>query len=505
MDILEPYAGFIPGVAVSLALTLLLGRRLGSWLGTSPLAGASLIFAAGIVLSATVTPSHDALAHGFVGGGTCDLTRWGLPTSNQLRWPGEITLNILLFVPLGFAIGLLPSVRARPWIVALGYALPFAIEALQLVVLQLGRECQSGDVIDNAAGLTLGLFAASVMRWLGRLGPRAAGEDGARESRPGAPIVAAALAAIVLVSITLLTSPRAAGQASAVPPTATPAATATPMPGESVRVDSIQALLAALADPRLREIVVTDGTYHVSPAGKRAADSLWIGDEFAGRVSPITVRAETPGGVILDGGGARGFGGIWFVDGAHDQTWDGFTFANGSPTNTGVIMFGEGSGAAPHHISLRNIAIEASVTGRAVSASAPANDHGIYVSQALGGPHDLLFEDISVDGTGGLASAFHFYHSDASHPNAWNVTVRRLHVRGTQQAIMLWDPTLRDITFDTADIVDPLAYAVRFESPGATGIDLINMTSTGSGSGKGFESSLGPTPPGVTFTNDSLR
>jgi hypothetical protein len=271
-------------------------------------------------------------------------------------------------------------------------------------------------------------------------------------------------------------------------------------------VTSIPALLTALANNAVTEIVVADGTYRVSPAGRRASDSLWIGARFAGRTTPVAVRAETTGGVTFDGGGATSFSGIWFVEGAHDQTWDGFVFADGTPTDTGIIMIGDGIGrAAPHHITLRNITIAASCTGRATSARAPATDHGIYVSQAVDGPHDLLFEDITVDGTGGLASAFHFYHSDAAHRNAWNVTVRRLHVRGTQQAIILWDPTLENITFDTADITDALSYAVRYEKPGASGIVLANITSTGSGSGKGFYSSLGPDPPGVTFIDDSFR
>jgi len=106
---------------------------------------------------------------------------------------------------------------------------------------------------------------------------------------------------------------------------------------------------------------------------------------------------------------------------------------------------------------------------------------------------------------GGLTSALHFYHSDAANRNAWNVTIRRLKVTGTQQAIMLWDPTLRDIRVDTAQIADALAYAVRYESPGASGITLANITSTGSGTGRGFYSSLGPSPPGVTFIDDSFR
>jgi hypothetical protein len=503
--VLEPYAEFLPGIVAALALTIVMGRRVGALLATGRVLGSVVALSLGVALAATVTPSRDALLSGLVGSGRCDLTRLALPSANQLAWPGDIVLNILLFVPLGLAIGLLPSSPAERRLVPFAYALPFAIEIVQLVVRPLGRECQTGDVVDNLTGLTIGILVGCGIRSVGGFVPRSGIRAAPWPLRPGVRLIAAGLAALLLLGSSVLTATAPADQQPR--PLATPASspTATPAPGESVRVASIPALLEALADPHLREIVVADGTYRVSPAGAQAADSLWIGDAFAGRTGPITVRAETPGGVTFDGGGATGFGGLWFVDGAHDQTWDGFTFANGSPTSTGVIMFGEGGGVAPHHITLRNITLASSLTGGATSASAPASDHGIYVSQATEGPHDLLFEDITVDGTGGLASAFHFYHSDSSHRNAWNVTVRRLHVRGTQQAIMLWDGTLRDITVDAADIVDALSFAVRYESPGATGIVLANVTSTGSGSGKGFHSSLGPNPPGVTFRNDSFR
>lgn len=505
MDVLEPYAGFLPGVVVAIALTIIGGRRVGALLASGPILGSAFVLSLGVAMAATATPSHDALFYGLVGSGRCDLTRLALPTASQLAWPGDIVLNILLFVPLGVTIGLLPSTSGVRRLVPLAYALPFATEGVQLVVLQLGRECQSGDVVDNLTGLTIGIAVGCGIRWIGGFVSRSDSRAAQRPNRPGVRPMAAGLATLMLVGSTALTSSTPADQLP--PPVATPASspTATPAPGESVRVDSIPALLEALSDSRLREIVVANGTYRVSPAGAQAADSLWIGDAFAARSKPITVRAETPAGVTFDGGGATGFGGIWFVDGARDQTWDGFNFANGSPTSTGVIMFGEGGGAAPHHITLRNITLAGSITGGATNASAPASDHGIYISQATDGPHDLLFEDITVDGTGGLASAFHFYHSDPTHRNAWNVTIRRLYVRGTQQAIMLWDGTLRDVTVDTADIVDALSVAVRYESPGATGIVLANIRSTGSGSGKGFQSSLGPSPPGVTFINNSFR
>jgi hypothetical protein len=273
-----------------------------------------------------------------------------------------------------------------------------------------------------------------------------------------------------------------------------------------VRVASIPALLSALADNAVDEVVVANGTYHVSPASSQAADSLWIGALFAGRTRPVTVRAETSGGVTFDGGGTTVFGCISFEAGAHNQIWDGFNCAGGQATSTGVVTFGGYAGtAAPHHITMRHITIAASCTGRALTASAPTTDHAFYLSQAVGGPHDLLFEDITVSGAGFLASAFHFYHSDGVNQNAWNVMVRRLHVSGTQQAIILWDSTLRNVTFDTADITGALDVAVRYETVGSTGIAFANIVSTGSGSGKGFYSSQGTAPAGVTFSGNAFH
>jgi hypothetical protein len=129
----------------------------------------------------------------------------------------------------------------------------------------------------------------------------------------------------------------------------------------------------------------------------------------------------------------------------------------------------------------------------------------VYISNAQGvGPHDLLFENITVDGRGGLASAFHFDHGTAADPNASGVVVRGLHVVGTQQAIILWQPPLHDITFDQVDIRGALSHAIRFESIGATNIIFSNIVSTGTG-GEPFASSFGSDPPGVRLIDDSLH
>jgi hypothetical protein len=299
-------------------------------------------------------------------------------------------------------------------------------------------------------------------------------------------------------------------------PTPTPTVAVSPNTGgaaapsgsslKSVRVSSIPSLKTALANDSVDEIVVADGTYHVSPSNDESADSLWIGADFADRTRPVIVRAATPGGVILDGGGASGYSALSFEDGAHDQTWDGFTFANMVAHDSGIVEIGGYlPRRTPHHLTLRNFTILASCMGRANSVSAPAVDHAVYIANAVGvGPHDILIEDLTVDGRGSLASAVHFDHGDATNPAATKVTVRRLHVVGTQQAIILWEPTLHDIIFDGADIRDALRYAVRYESIGASGILFANMTSSGSGQ-KGFYSKQGPTPDGVTLSNVDLR
>jgi VanZ family protein len=75
----------------------------------------------------------------------------------ELTRINDSSLNVLLFVPLGIAIGLLAwSPRAAAILVA-GLLLPFVIEATQAWLPALGRGCQSADVVDNITGLVVGL------------------------------------------------------------------------------------------------------------------------------------------------------------------------------------------------------------------------------------------------------------------------------------------------------------------------------------------------------------
>ncbi len=322
-------------------------------------------------------------------------------------------------------------------------------------------------------------------------------------------VVLAVAIGLVASRDSLLFAPEAAPTPSPIvqiSPNTGGAATPSTSAPRSVSVSSIAGLKRALADDTVDDIVVADGTYIVSQANEERADSLWIGAEFADRRRPVVVRAATTGGVTFDGDGRSGFSGLSFEDGVHDQTWDGFNFADMGADQSGIIEIGGYvPRRPPHHLTLRNLTITASCTGSATSASAPAVDHAVYIANAAGeGPHDILIEDLTVDGGGYLASAVHFDHGDDTNPAASKVTVRRLSVVGTQQAIILWEPRLHDITFDGATIRDALRYAVRYESIGGSGIVFANMTSTGSGV-QGFFSSQGVTPAGVALTNTDLR
>ena len=96
-------------------------------------------------------------------------------------------------------------------------------------------------------------------------------------------------------------------------------------------------------------------------------------------------------------------------------------------------------------------------------------------------------------------------HGDATNVAAHGVTVRNLTFRGNktitgQQGIILWTPPIRDWTFEGGTIIDAGGQAVRFESRGASNIRFKDLVSVNS---RGFYSSMGANPPGVTFTNTS--
>ncbi len=160
---LREYPGFLPGLVISAILAFALAGRLGRTLRVSNVIAWGLVFGVGIIVAATLTPGGGVFRSGAEGSGACDLSRLSMAPIREVLRFGETGLNVLLFMPLGVAIGLMPGSKAKVGLILAGIAFPFAIEAVQLVVTVLDRQCQSADVIDNLTGFTIGLAIGTVI------------------------------------------------------------------------------------------------------------------------------------------------------------------------------------------------------------------------------------------------------------------------------------------------------------------------------------------------------
>jgi VanZ family protein len=167
----------VPCLVFALVVGTLASGRVARWLGVRrPLAWV-LLMSAGVILAGTLTPLPGGSRLDFPPVGSCDLSRIGLAPLDQLHWPGDVLGNIIMFIPLGFAIALVPRSPRKAAVLILAVALPFAIETTQLLVAPLGRGCQSADVVDNLTGLFIGLAVGAVVA---RLAPTLA-----RAAQPG--------------------------------------------------------------------------------------------------------------------------------------------------------------------------------------------------------------------------------------------------------------------------------------------------------------------------------
>lgn len=168
-----PIPWLLPGLIVSLVVGLLTARWVGRRLAVHPAIAVLMALGLGLVLAATLTPLRDALEDGAVGPGVCEMSRWApIPPWRWLRL-SDATLNIFMFMPLGVAIGIVPSSRLKVGLIVGALALPFAIELIQLSVPILARGCEMADVVDNLTGLVFGLLVGSLLGWvgIGRSGP----------------------------------------------------------------------------------------------------------------------------------------------------------------------------------------------------------------------------------------------------------------------------------------------------------------------------------------------
>jgi glycopeptide antibiotics resistance protein len=167
----------IPGLIISSILGLVVGKRVGQALRASSAVGWGLVLGFGLIVSATLTPLRGGLELDATGLGSCDLSRFGIAPLQLLLRFSDQSLNVLLFIPLGIAIGLVPGSRRKRILAGLAVLLPIAIESAQSLLPILGRGCQSGDVFDNLTGLLLGwLIGTGARLSYGGVAPR--GEPG---------------------------------------------------------------------------------------------------------------------------------------------------------------------------------------------------------------------------------------------------------------------------------------------------------------------------------------
>jgi glycopeptide antibiotics resistance protein len=156
----------VPGVAISVAISIAASGAVGRALRVRRLVALALVLSLGVILAATLTPQWEALAFGAQGPSSCDFSRISLAPLGQLLSADDSGGNILMFIPFGVAIGILPRSRRKAAIMAFAIALPFAVETVQLLVPALDRACESADVVDNLTGLAIGLAGGSIAGWL---------------------------------------------------------------------------------------------------------------------------------------------------------------------------------------------------------------------------------------------------------------------------------------------------------------------------------------------------
>lgn len=265
---------------------------------------------------------------------------------------------------------------------------------------------------------------------------------------------------------------------------------------DSTTVASIADLKTALANNAYDEIIVTDGTYSCANATDEASTSLFFGESFASRTTPVTIRAQTPGGVTFDGGGSTC--GLAVVAGAHDITFDGFNFANWEPTSSGVVYV-----SAAHDLAFKNLTL----LGTCLGSNSPGTflDHGFYLSLAASpGVSDILIEDCTVtapaDTTRLLHSAIQIYGTEV----AADVTVRRLTARA-KDGLLIWGTAIQDCTFDSCTFTSCSVFAARQQYANSN-MAYTSCSSTGSGVQGFYSPAATPdntAPAGTTFTSCS--
>jgi glycopeptide antibiotics resistance protein len=155
-EIVSGIPWFWPVTAAMVGLAILFSRHVARSFGTTRLHAFALLVSVAAIVALTLTP-----AGGF-GGHACRIpSSWPISLDDFMH-PTDRGLNVVLFIPLGIALGLMPRSAAKAEAVILAALSPLLIELTQSMV-GLGRTCEAADVIDNLTGLAVGLVIAGAM------------------------------------------------------------------------------------------------------------------------------------------------------------------------------------------------------------------------------------------------------------------------------------------------------------------------------------------------------
>ena len=267
-----------------------------------------------------------------------------------------------------------------------------------------------------------------------------------------------------------------------------------------VPVSGIPALLAAIADDTVDAIVIEDGTYAVHAASASDPQSLWIGHAYAGRTRPLSIDPRTPGGVVLDGGGAVGWEGVVLQE-VHDLSWGPMRLANATVVQGGAVVLGQSGSFVP--LGVRNVALRGWTVEETVKSGSPLaqlGDHAVYVSSSSTPGTGISLDGWTVlsPGPDGLDSALHVYVQPALGVGPQGLSVTGWRVVGTDQALVFWDPSSSAVVSVTT-VTGARRFAVRYEGGQ---VSLVDVASTGSGV-RGLFTDLASTP-GLTLSGCSL-
>jgi glycopeptide antibiotics resistance protein len=155
---------FLPGVMLTVLIAFVASPGVARWLRCRVSVAFLGLASLGCVLAATLTPDRAVLLDGSISAGGCEFSRLGLIPLADLTRISDPSLNVVLLVPLGFAIGLLPWSRRSMAVLVGAIMLPIAVELIQALLPLLGRGCESADVSDNLTGLVIGLVAGASAR-----------------------------------------------------------------------------------------------------------------------------------------------------------------------------------------------------------------------------------------------------------------------------------------------------------------------------------------------------